>query len=49
MTREERTLLKMVASLVAEIYDQKAERQSTTSNDADAIRDLIKVITAQSG
>jgi hypothetical protein len=45
MTADERTLLKMIASLVAELYDEKAEKQGTTSNDADEIRRLLKAIS----
>lgn len=46
MTQDERTLLKIIASLVAEIYDERAQKQGTTSNDADEIRRLLKAISA---
>lgn len=47
MTADERTLLKMVATLVAEIYDEKAAKANTTSNDSEEIRRLLKMISAK--
>ena len=48
MTAEERMLLLMVASVVAEADEQKAEKLNTTSNVAKEIRSLIKEVRQES-